>query len=852
MANNSSDNKKSGRRLPAFVENRRGLTGFLIGLAAILLLSLAFFWPDAMEGNVLMQHDTQQGLAIGHEARVYADSTGVTPGWTNSLFSGMPTFQIAPSYPSGSLIKAVENLYRLWLPDPAGLMFIMMLGFFILMLALGSRWPLALIGAVGYGFSSYFVIIIGAGHIWKFITLAYIPPTIAGIVLAYKGRYLAGGTLAALFAMFQIAGNHIQMSYYFMLVVLGFVVAYGFVLWRSRKMLQWLKATLVLIVAAVAAVAANSPSLYNTYEYSKETMRGRHSDLTSSSTAGSVTKSGGLDKDYITAWSYGKDETFTLLIPNVKGGATIKPEKGQNTFLTLADTDAAGQLQKSGQLSVDQAQALGQFPQYFGDQPMTNGPVYVGALVFALFLLGCVIVRGPLKWMLIVVTVLSVALSWGHNMMWLTDFMIDNVPMYNKFRTVSSILVVAEFTIPLLAVLALKEITDRPDYWRVHLIRPLLITFGLCLLVCLIGIFAPEAFGHFLSSQESAAYGGYLTQEPYATLFAAVQKVRMSMISSDSLRSFIFIALGFGAIFAYMKGRTKALPFSIAVLALVTIDLFTADKRYLNTDSFVPRALVQDNPFPPTKADLTVLADKDPNYRVMDIMRFSEAAPSYHHKTIGGYHAAKLTRYQDLIDRHLSHFTTGQITEADMQVLNMLNAKYIIAGPETVYPNGNALGNAWLVDTVRFVDNADAEMGALSTIDPAVQAVADKKFLSALGSEFATKVAGDTIYQTRYAPDKLNYRAVTANGGIAVFSEVYFPWGWSATIDGKEVPIARVNYLLRAIRLPAGSHNIEFTFNPQSIKVTTTIAYVAISLIYIFVLLLAIAAAFSLGKPSGK
>lgn len=846
------NNGRPGRKLPVFVSNRRNVTGFLIGMAAILLLSLAFFWPDTMEGNVLMQHDIQQGLAIGHEARTYADSTGVTPGWTNALFSGMPTFQITPSYPSGKLIKALENVYRLGLPDPAGLLFMMMLGFFILMLTFGARWPLALIGAVAYGFSSYFIIIIGAGHIWKFITLAYVPPTIAGMVLAYRGRYLAGGTLAALFAMFQIAGNHIQMSYYFMIVVFGFVIAYGIILWRKKQMLRWVKATSVLAIAAVAAVAANLPCLYNTYEYSKETMRGRHSDLTSATGNGGVDSSGGLDKDYITAWSYGKDETFTLLIPNLKGGATIKPEKGQNKLLTLADTDAAASLSASGKLSGEQAQALGQIPQYFGDQPMTNGPVYVGALILALFLLGCVIVKGPLKWMLIVVTLLSIALSWGHNMMWLTDFMIDNMPMYNKFRTVASILVVAEFTIPLLAVLALKELTDRREYWRGHIMRPLAVTFGICLLICLAGIITPEVFGHFLSSQEAASYAGYLTQEPYATLFAAVQRVRMSMLSSDALRSFIIIALGGIAVYAYAKGKLRALPFSLLILAIVTVDLFTADKRYLNTDSFVPRTLVQDNPFPLTAADRAVLADSDPNYRVMDIYRFSEAGPSYHHKTIGGYHAAKLTRYQDLIDRHLSHFTTGQVSEADMQVLNMLNAKYIIAGPENVYPNPDALGNAWLVDTVAYVPSADAEMDALSTIDPAHQAVADKKFASVLGSAFVPKAESDTIYLTSYAPDRLTYRARSANGGVAVFSEVYFPWGWTAIVDGKEVPVGRVNYLLRALRLPAGSHEVVFEFNPQSVRVTTTVAYVAIGLVYLMLALLAVAGAMSLYKAYKK
>lgn len=810
----------------------RSFIGFIVSVAVILLVSMAFFWPDAVEGNELRQHDTQQGIAISHESEVYRDLTGETPRWTNALFSGMPTFQISPSYAAGGLIKAVEKAYSLWLPSPVNLLFIMMMGFFILLLTMRVKWYLALPGAIAYGLSSYFVIIIGAGHIWKFITLAYIPPTIAGMVLAYRGRYLAGGAMAALFAMFQISGNHIQMSYYFLMVVVGFMVAYGIQLYREKKMGQWFKATGALALAAVLAVMANSPNLYNTYEYSKETMRGRHSELSGTAANGSVGESGGLNKDYITAWSYGKDETFSLLIPNVKGGATIKPEQGSNKFLTLYDVPAAQDMIESGKIQGEMANALQQLPQYFGDQPMTNGPVYVGALIMALFLLGCIIVKGPVKWMLVVVTILSVALSWGHNMMWLTDFMIDYFPMYNKFRTVASILVVAEFTIPLLAVLAVKTLIEGRDDWHQYR-RPILISFGLCLLICLLGILSPGIFGSFLSEQESNAYGAYLTQAPYSTIFSAAQTVRMSMVSTDALRSFIFIALGGCALYLFLLGKVNAKMLCALLTVLVTVDLFVVDKRYLDTDSFVPKQLTQGEPFPMTNADRKILQDTAMNYRVLNVPQFSQAAPSYRHKTIGGYHAAKLTRYQDMIDRHLSHFLTSDVSEADVNVLNMLNGKYIVFSDDEVVTNPDALGNAWFVDSLVYVANADGEMDALDHINPATTAVADEKFRSVLGDIALSSVAGDTIYETSYAPDRLTYKAQSANGGVAVFSEVYFPWGWKAYVGGEETPIARVDYLLRAIRLPAGTHDVTFVFDPQSVKTTTALAYVGIILIYL-------------------
>ena len=407
---------------------------YLLPVVIIAIIAFAFFYPADSEGLVLRQHDVQQGIAIGQEVKAFTEATGETSRWTNSLFSGMPNFQISPSYESSKPIALIGKIVSLGLPSPANLLFVMMFGFYILMLSFGTKWHMGLLGAIAYGFSTYFVIIIGAGHIWKFIALSYVAPTIAGIVWAYRGKYLLGATVAAISAALQIAGNHVQMTYYFMFVIVALVIAYGVEAYRGKQMKRWGIASGALAVAAIAAVAANSPNLYNTYQYSKESMRGGHSELASAQTTQNATD-GGLNKDYITAWSYGIDETLSLVVPNVNGGANIKPMKGSNTALVLQQLDAAEKMYNAGEISGEEYQALGSFYQYFGDQPGTNGPVYVGAIIFALFLLGCFVVKGPVKWALVAVTLLSIALSWGHNMMWFTDLFIDHFPLYNKFRT---------------------------------------------------------------------------------------------------------------------------------------------------------------------------------------------------------------------------------------------------------------------------------------------------------------------------------------------------------------------------------------------------------------------------------
>lgn len=833
----------------------RSFIGTIVSLLAIAAISLAFFYPDALEGNVLRQHDMQQGAAIGHEAEAFREATGETTRWTNSLFSGMPTFQIAPSYPSSALINWVNTLMGLGLPSPANLVAMMMIGFFILLLSMKMRWYVALTGAIAYGFSSYFIIIIGAGHIWKFVTLAYVPPTIAGVLLCYRGRYLSGGAMTAFFAMMQIASNHVQMTYYFMFVIAGISIA--ILIWSAGRgqLRRWLAATGVLAVAGIIAAGANLPSLYNTYEYSKETMRGGHSELTQPDNSAN-SSSGGLDRDYITQYSYGTAETFTLLIPDLKGGASMKPEKGSSKMLTLADTDKARDLAAKGEIDRQELQYLGYMSQYFGEPEGTNGPVYVGALIVALFILGCIIVKGPIKWALLALTALSILLALGRNCMWLTDLMIDHMPMYSKFRTVESILVIAEFTMPLLAIMALQKLLTTPDAWQ-RFRRPMTWSFGTVLALCLAGILIPGIYGSPIGgsdrqidamiSQSLSAGGADQTTLQYFSLenpriYAAVETIRTSMVSGDALRSFMIVATGAIVLAVCMRGRLKAGVAIGAIGAIVLLDLFTVDKRYVDSESFVAKRLALAPQFPLSDADRAILADTSMNYRVMDMQRFWQADPSYHHKSIGGYHAAKLTRYQDLIDRHLQPLLSGNPSEADFRVLDMLNARYVITGQGEAVLNDRALGNAWIADSLIYVDGADAEMAALSEIDPAQTAVADRRFTAALGESTVAKTPGDTIFETTYAPNRLTYHARSAKGGVAVFSEVYFPWGWKATIDGKEAEIGRVNYLLRAMRIPAGSHTIEMRFDPDSLKTTTATAYASIILVY-----LALAAAIAAG-----
>ena len=830
-------------------------------LAALLtaVVALIFFAPDDFKGNVLQQHDIMQGLANGQEVQQFEQQTGHAARWTNSLFGGMPTFQISPTYTANGLMGWIFSLYTLWLPSPANLLFAMMLGFFIMCLCMKMKWQEALFGAIAWGFSSYFIIIIGAGHIWKFVTLAYIPPTIGGLALLYRGKYLSGSALTALFAALQLQSNHPQMTYYFCFLILFMIIAWGVILYREKRFRTWIIASACAIGAGALALAANSASLYNSYEYAKETVRGRSTDLTDPSAA-DATEAAGMDRAAITAWSYGQDETLSLLIPNVKGGATIKPVGGQNTLLSVGDTDEAN----AAYLSPGEMQVVSSFPQYFGNQPMTNGPVYVGAIVLLLAILGLFVIDSPryapMKWALFAGAVFSMFLSWGHNFDWLTNLFIDYMPGYNKFRAVASILVVMEFCIPLLATMCVIKMVRTPDFlerykWQFFTV------FGLGAAICFIGWVAPSTFGQPFSASEISELQaqGIFTDPAYANVLQTIRAGRLGLVSSDSLRSLAYIIIGFLLIWLYLKRAFKnASLFVCGLTAVMLIDLFSVNKRYVNSDNFVEPT--EQSGFVMTDADRAILQDTT-YYRVADLQDFGGARSSYFHKTIGGYHAAKLTRYNDLLTRQIQPAVSRLMTTArdnaarlqaleqdstltqadidsidtrlfvgsDVPVLDMLNTKYYLYG-DYAEENPNALGNAWFVDNIRYVDSANEVMDALSSLNPGKEAVAAVNFKEILGATSGNPEG--SIKLTSYAPDRLTYSSDSRREGIAVFSEIFFPWGWTATIDGTPTPIARVDYTLRALKVPAGKHEIVFEFNPKSLSITNTIGVIAVCLIF--------------------
>ena len=802
----------------------------IIVIAFFAVISFVYFCPAVTEGRILSQHDSVAGIGAGQEHSEYHKRTGKMTRWTNATFSGMPTYQVAPSYESTNLLSKIAELYHLYLPTYVWYVFVMLLGFYILLRAFNFKVWMSALGAIIWAFSSYFFIIIAAGHIWKLMTLAYIPPTIAGMVLIFRKKYLLGGLLTALFVALQIKSNHIQMSYYFLIVMLAMYIAYGIMARKQQEMSHFLKATGVLALAGILGICINLSNLYHTYEYSKESMRGK-SELVKENSANQTNS--GLERDYITQWSYGIGETFTLLVPNTKGGASVP----------LAMNEKA--MEKANPMYMNIYRQIGQ---YWGEQPGTSGPVYVGAFVMFLFVLGLFIVKGPMKWALLVATILSILLSWGKNFMGFTDFFIDYIPMYSKFRTVSSILVVAEFTIPLLAMLALKEWVERPQLLKENR-KEILISLGLTGGLALLFALAPKLFfSSYVSSMEMHALQG-IPADQLVPLLANLEEVRMSMFTSDAWRSVFIILIGINLLWMYSAGKLKQNVLVGALIVLCLVDMWDVNKRYLYDGQFVEKQ-EQTRTFEPTETDKIILQDKDLNYRVLNLASntFNENNTSYWHKSIGGYHAAKLRRYQEMIEEHISTEMNSlfkEVAEAggDMDsldaskfpVLNMLNARYFIfplEGGQTVpLRNPFALGNAWFVDEVQYVNNANEEIEAIHGIDPLHQIVVDKRFESIVKASSASD-STCSITLTAYEPNDLKYEVNSSKGGTVVFSEIYYP-GWQAYIDGEKVEHGRANYILRAMNVPAGQHVVEFKFDPDTLHATETIAYIAFALLAI-------------------
>ena len=805
-------------------------------MMAVLLfavISFAYFYPAVMEDRILSQHDSVAGIGAGQEGKEYYERTGERTRWTNSIFGGMPTYQMAPSYDSTDLLKVVENLYHLHLPTYVWYVFVMLLGFYILMRAFDFKVWMAALGAIVWAFSSYFFIIIAAGHIWKFITLAYIPPTIAGMVLCYRGKCLTGCLVTALFVALQISSNHVQMSYYFLFVMLFMAIAYGVQAFRENALASYFKRTGILVIAGLLGVCVNLSNLYHTYEYSKESMRGK-SELVKENSANQT--DGGLERDYITQWSYGIGETFSLLVPNVKGGASVP----------LAANEKA--MEKANPMYRSVYSQLGQ---YWGEQPGTSGPVYVGAFVVFLFVLGLFIVKTPMKWALLAATLLSFLLSWGKNFMGFTDFFIDYVPMYNKFRAVSSILVIAEFTIPLLAMLALKEVVNRPQLLQERK-RDFLISFALTGGLALLFAVTPRLFfSSYVSAMEMNALRS-IPADQLMPLLANLEEVRMSLFTSDAWRSFFIILIGAGLIWAYGMGKLKQNVLVGALVVLCLVDMWDVNKRYLYDDQFVEKQ-VQTEGFKQSETDKYILQDDALNYRVLNLASntFNENNTAYWHKSVGGYHAAKLRRYQEMIEEHISVEMSAlfkAVTDAggemekldasEFPVLNMLNTRYFIfplqSGQTIPLENPFALGNAWFVDEVKYAGNANEEIEAIHDLNPSRIAVVDKKFEEMIQSIPSDSAA--SIKLLAYEPNYLKYEVNSKKGGTVVFSEIYYP-GWQSTIDGEKVSHGRANYIFRAMNVPSGKHVIEFKFDPDSLHMTENVAFTALGLLVLLALI---------------
>ena len=807
----------------------------VIAVILFVVISFAYFFPAVTEGRILAQHDAVAGIGSGQESKEYLEKTGERTRWTNSIFGGMPTYQMSPSYDSTTTLSFLEKVFHLYLPSYVGYIFALLLGFYILLRAFNFKVWMAALGAVIWAFSSYFFIILAAGHIWKLVTLAYIPPTIAGLVLTYRGKYLAGGLLTALFVAFQIDSNHPQMSYYFLFVMAFMAIAYGVEAYKAQKMSVFLKATGVLVVAGTLGICVNLSSLYHTYEYSKESMRGK-SELVKENSANQT--GSGLERDYITQWSYGIGETFSLMVPNVKGGASVP----------LAANEKA--MEKANPMYQ---QIYAQLGQYWGEQPGTSGPVYVGAFVMFLFVLGCFIVKGPMKWALLGGTIFSIILSWGKNFMGPTDFFIDFVPMYNKFRAVSSILVIAEFTIPLLAVMALRRVIEHPEVVKEQA-KAFYVSLGLTAGLSLLFAVAPRVFfPNYFSMMELSALQ-QIPQDQLTPLLMNLEEIRVSIFTSDAWRSLIIILIGVGFLLAYSAHKLNAKMTVGLLLVLCLVDMWGVNKRYLYDEQFVAKGSEMKPYLKPSAADKEILKDKTLDYRVLNLAvnTFNENNTAYWHKSIGGYHAAKLRRYQEMIEEHIQgemgdifkklSDAGGDMAKVDANafpVLNMLNTRYFIIplqGGQTVpVLNPYALGNAWFVDEVKMVQNANEEIDALHQINPEHTAVVDQRFANEIQQGHASVDSTRSIVLTDYQPNYLRYEVNSEKGGVVVFAENYYP-GWISLIDGEKVSHGRANYILRAMNVPAGKHVVEFKFDPQSLHVTETIAYISFGILLLGVI----------------
>lgn len=823
---------------------------YIAAIAVFAIVTLIYFKP-LLSGKEISQHDIMQAKGMSKEIVDFREKENTEPLWTNSMFGGMPAYQVSTLYP-GNWLGKLDQAFKLFLPHPSGYIFLCFAGFFILLLCLEIEPWLALVGSLAYGLSTYFIVALGAGHNSKINALAYLPPLIGGVIMLFKGRYWLGAGLTVLFMAMELNANHVQISYYGFMIIGALIVSYFYYAVKEKQLPSFAKSLGIFIVVSIVAVLPNAGNLMCTNEYAKYSIRGK-TELTmgpdGKSNASNVTS--GLDKDYATQYSYGIGETFTFLIPDFKGGSS---------FSAIGEADNSA-LKK---VNPDMRQAVANNGAYFGDQPAVGGPVYIGAIVVFLAVLGLFIIRNRLKWPLVIVTILGIALAWGHNFMGLTNFFMEYVPGYNKFRAVSMTMVIAEFSLPLLAVMTLSEIikinskdekiTLSIFKKEIELKKAIYIAFGLTGGFCLLGYVAPDLVNTFQSQGEEAQMiyryttrGGYpedQARQYVAQLMPQLEIARKEIFKSDAIRSFVFITLAALFICLFLSKKIKREMLFAAVGIFIAIDLWTVDTRYLSEKNYVTKAQNQAS-FEKTPADEEILKDPDPNYRVLNLSTspFQDAATSYLHKSIGGYHGAKLRKYQELIDFHYQqqvetfyggiNQTRGNdsllnILCSKLYMLNMLNTKYIIVpagedGRTVPFKNPQANGNAWFVKSVNFVENSDKEIVALGSLDNKNAAVMQSKYKAEVSAE-ANYSGEGSIKLTSYKANHLVYESESSAKQFAVFSEIYYPKGWNAYIDGAIVPHAAVDYVLRGMTIPAGKHKIEFKFEPETYKTGNSIA----------------------------
>ncbi len=781
-----------------------------LGMIAIgLILSWVLFFAPVISGKTLSQSDNSSSIAMSKEVTDFEEKTGETSLWTNSLFGGMPTYMIKGNQ-DNNIFGYLYSGLKFGLPfTTVGIMFTYFLFLYVLFIVLKMKPLEALFGALMFALSSYNVIIIEAGHITKAYAIGYTPLILSGVILALRNKYLLGGILTCLGLGIQLYTNHFQITYYTGIIVGLLLLAWLVYAIQKKEIMQWFKGTGVVVIASVFAVLPNTSHLWTTYEYQKETMRGG-SDLVADSVKVQTEKPSGLEKKYAFDWSQGKSETFTVLIPRFMGGSSHE-NVGENS-------NAYEVLKEKG---VEQAKEIVKaVPTYRGDQPFTSGAIYFGSIVVFLSILGFVLIKGPLKWWLIAGTVLSIALAWGRNLPGLNYFLFDHLPLYNKFRSVSMWLALTSLLAVISAVLGLHEYFSNPDEKNK---KALMISYaavgGLCLFF---GLFGSELFDFSSPNDADSVKGGY----PQWLIDALIED-RADMLKSDALKSFVFISLAFGALFLFYKKVLKAEYAIVALCLLSLIDLYKFDKNFFTEDKF--QRVKKSIDIEPTSADNQILEDKDPNYRVLNeaVNTYNDAYTSYFHKSVGGYHAAKLKRYQDMIDRHIARH--------NLSVLNMLNTKYIIQnqqGQLAVIKNDNALGNAWFIDTLKVVKTPNEEIDALNPpFNSKTQAVIDNSFYTQLSAKNGVFADTGEIKLTSYKPNELIYTSTNPMLGFAVFSEIYYKDGWQAYLDGKEVDHVRVNYILRGLEIPAGKHEIKFVFAPEAFVVGSKISGISSLLI---------------------